>query len=1060
MCRAIIHSTLFILHFIKPVWIIFRTIHSSFKIMRNKNTVVVLLIIFSAICLYQLYWTVVQFNENSKREHYREVLAAKPTDSLFQDSEIDEARAYYDDSDNTARYDKAIDNSFTLGLDLQGGMFVTLEVDLEDLLKQLAGTSRNDASFKSAISNASKAAQTDDRAFIDIFLEELDKVDPNANLGAIFSNRSRGISNATPREEVETVLRDETEQAIDRTFEIVRKRIDQFGVASPNLQKQSGTGRLLLELPGVREPERVRELLRSTARLEFWETYTVSEIYEGGAGILSDINERVRVLRGYTDSTDTDSTALPELDPEMADAINGDSTSAAIANADSTLDDSTKTLSDIIDGTDADSANQETLSTEEQRRRFPLFSILNPPQGENISATSPVVGYSRSVDTAAVNTIFNMPEVQEMIPDRMRFVWSFKPLDNNDDIFMLIALKPNSQDSASLDGGVVTNASQDFDQFGQASVGLEMNNSGGQEWGRITEANVNRAIAVTLDGAAYTWPNINEKIAGGRSSITGSFTIEEAKDLATVLKAGQLPVKTRIESEDQVGPTLGEQNINRGLIAFLAAIAITLVFMAFYYSKAGLVADLALLTNIFFVLGCFAAFTVVLTLPGIAALVLTVGMAVDANVLIFERIREEQAKGKTLKASIKSGFSNAFSSVMDANITTFLTGVVLYAFGVGPIRGFAVALMIGIVTSLISALIITRLILDYYANRGGTSIQFGSAATTGLFDRLKIDMVGRRKKFYMLSGALVGVSILSMIAFGFKTGVDFQGGRQFVVAFQNADGTPADLNPAKVEDIRSSLKTAFENESPVVKTMSSNDQLMITTSYLKDQKGDIEGTTTSVTEKVISSLDTGLKANFENYEIRSSSMVGPTLADDIRDAALYAIVFSLLIIFLYILIRFRKWQYSAGAIAALFHDVLIVLGVFSLLSLVDPSFFNVEINQAIIAALLTIIGYSINDTVVVFDRIRENIGEMKASSLEDVYNSSIDQTLSRTLITSVTTLLTALILFFFGGEGIRGFTFGIVIGIMVGTYSSIFVASPISLDLIKRYLPKGKTEAA
>ena len=1031
--------------------------------MKNKNTVVGLLIIFSVICIYQLYWTVVQFNENAKREHYSEV---KANPEKFSEAEQDEATNYYNDSENAARYDMAIDNSFTLGLDLQGGMFVTMEVDLEDLLRQLAGTSREDANFKTALANAAKAAQTDDRAFIDIFLESLYAVDESANLGAIFSNRSRGISNTTPREEVEAILRDEANQAIDRTFEIVRKRIDQFGVASPNLQKQAGTGRLLLELPGVREPERVRKLLRNTARLDFWETYTVTEIYEGGGGILADIDQRLKVILGYADSTDLDSAAQAvvandELAEEVADAV-ADST--LITQGDTTNSDSTQTLEDVLSqDSDSTGADQEQLSAAEARRQYPLFSILNPPQGDRIDPNSPVVGYARAVDTAQINKYFRMEEIQEMIPDRMRFVWSFKPLSNNDNIFMMIALKPNSQDSSALDGSVVTNATQDFDERGQPAVSLEMNTSGGSEWSRITEANVDRAVAVTLDGAAYTWPNINEKIAGGRSSISGSFTIEEAKDLATVLKAGQLPVRTRIESEDQVGPTLGQENISRGLIAFIIAIIVTLIFMAVYYAKAGLVADLALGANIFFVLGCFAAFTVVLTLPGIAALVLTVGMAVDANVLIFERIREEQAKGKTLKASIKSGFANAFSSVMDANITTFLTGVVLYAFGVGPIRGFAVALMIGIITSLISALIITRLILDYYANKGGSSIAFGTPATTGLFDRLKLNMVGRRKKFYTLSAVLVGISILSMIFIGFKTGVDFQGGRQFVVAFENTEGQPQDLDPGTIQDIRKSLQSAWNNEEPVVKTMSNKNQLMITTSYLKDQSGNIEGTTTSVTEEVMNGLATGIKGQFPHYDskwIQSSSMVGPTLADDIRDAALYAIVFSLLIIFLYILIRFRKWQYSAGAIAALFHDVLIVLGIFSLLKVVDPSFFNVEINQAIIAALLTIIGYSINDTVVVFDRIRENIGEMKASSLEDVYNISIDQTLSRTLITSVTTLLTATILFFFGGEGIRGFVFGIIVGIMIGTYSSIFVASPISLDLIKRYLPKGKTSTA
>ena len=525
--------------------------------------------------------------------------------------------------------------------------------------------------------------------------------------------------------------------------------------------------------------------------------------------------------------------------------------------------------------------------------------------------------------------------------------------------------------------------------------------------------------------------------------------METAKDLANVLEAGQLPVPARIEGEETVGPTLGKDNIQSGLTSFVIAFIAILAFMALYYAKAGLVANVALLANILFILGTSAAFTVVMTLPGIAAIVLTMGMAVDANVLIFERIREELLKDKTLKAAIKAGFDNAFSAIMDGNITTFLIGVVLYSFGVGPIRGFAVSLMIGIVTTLIAALIISRFILDYYGNKGAGSMNFGFNWSNTIFANLSVKMIARRRTMYIVSSTAVVLSLLAILTIGFKTGVDFQGGRQFTISFLDASGNPKDLASEDISQIRTDLTAAFENQSLVVKTLSSNNQLMVTTNYLVEDR--------AATERVIEAMKAGINQNYGTAqgwvlddEI-SVSDIGPTVANDIKEAAVYSVIFSLIIIFLYILIRFRKWQYSTGAIAALFHDVLITLGVFSFLSLFDSLPFNVEVNQNLIAALLTIIGYSINDTVIVFDRIRENLSEMKTSNLATVYNASIDQTLSRTIITSGTTVLVALILVLFGGDVISGFMFAIVVGVGIGTYSSIFVASPIAFDLLERY---------
>jgi SecD/SecF fusion protein len=1016
--------------------------------MRNKSTVIALLVIFIAICGYNLYWTYVQFKMEGD---YNQWLSTKRQlelkDSLNAEEQdlLNQAQDYFSDTENMTRYQNAVKNSFTLGLDLQGGMFVTLEVSVQDLLRQLAGSSRENADFKAAIQRANELAQASEVSYVDLFVQAMEEVNPEANFGAMFNNRAKDISPSTPKDQVVSILKKEAEDAINRTFEIIRKRVDQFGVVSPNLQKQDVTGRILLELPGVKEPERVRKLLRSTARLEFWETHTIADMQ----GTLVEINEKMKQIEGI--ETEADSTEADAMG-EMAE---GDS--LAVADADTAADDSLQGLEDLMA---ADSATPEDDLPDDEaiaefRKENPFFRYLQLPSGQ-INGNLPVMGYATDADTAKINSILSRKEIRPIIPDDVKFAWTFKPTDGTENLFTLLALRPNPRnDSASLDGGVVTDARQDFDRFNQAVVSMEMNQRGSKEWARITAANVQKSVAITLDGKVYSFPTVQEEISGGTSQISGSFDIDEAKDLATVLKAGQLPVGARIESEDVVGPTLGEANVNSGFTSFLAAFVLTLIFMAFYYARAGLIANVALLANLVFILGCSAAFTIVLTLPGIAAVVLTVGMAVDANVLIFERIREEQARGKTMKASIKSGFSNAFSSVMDANITTFLTGVVLYAFGVGPIRGFAVSLMIGIVTSLISALIITRLILDSRANKGKDSISFGFSFTTGLFDKIKLDMVHKRKTFYTISGALLAVFIISFFTLSFKTGVDFNGGRQFVVVFaedaSNDDfSAPINLSNQQIETFRTDLTDAYEGQAPIVKTLSADNKLQVTTSFRADDIGTEEGSEVA-TDDVINRLNEALGKTMDpaKFTIESSFMVGPTLANDIKRAALYAVVFSLLIIFFYILVRFRKWQYSAGAVVAIFHDVIIVLGIFSVLSVFDLPF-SVEIDQAFIAALLTIIGYSINDTVVVFDRIRENIGEMKSSKLDDIYNISIDQTISRTLITSVTTLLTAIILFTFGGDVIRGFIFAIIIGIIVGTYSSIFVASPISLDLIQR----------
>jgi len=1041
--------------------------------MKNKNTVVSLLIVFSLICVYNLVWTFFQFRYEAQLNTAQEKSQVALSKAPAERSESDSADIkYYDDllADETfqGRRKQAIANSFTLGLDLQGGMFVTMEIGVGDIIEQLAGAEEGDTLLSKAVANARKRQEAEQTNFVDLFYDEIKKLDPNVSLGAIFSDPDRNIGFNSTDGDVLTMLKEEASQAIDRSFNIIRTRIDQFGVASPNLQKQEGTGRILLELPGVKEPERVRELLRNTARLEFWTTHTIQDALP----VVDKLNQELKILKGLVEDTtanETDvaevaegdsATAVAEGDeaPEGDEVAEGDEASEGDSTATEEEEVAEATEADSNATADADTGlgePEEVLSDEEQREKFvaenPLFGILPYPDLNNIDPNSPVVGYALVKDTAQVNAYFRMEELQQYIPDDMRFYWTAKPSETN--YLTLIAIKAIDGDNPSLDGERITNARINFDEKNKPYTLMSMDADGAREWARITEENIERSVAVVLDGLVYSFPVVQGKITGGQSQITGDFTVDEAKDLANLLKAGQLPVPVTIEGEDVVGPTLGQENVRSGMFAFIAAFILTIIFMAFYYNKAGLVANVALIANMLFILGCSAAFGIVLTLPGIAAVILTVGMAVDANVLIFERIREEQAKGRTLKASIKEGFNNAFSSVMDANVTTFLTGVVLYAFGIGPIRGFAVALMIGIVTSLISALIITRLIMDYYGNKGGESMTFGFPHTTGLFDQIKLQMVERHQTFYKVSGAVVLVSLLSMGIFGFKTGVDFEGGRQYTIKFDESgwDG----LADADQKKIRQQLTEVFEGDEPVVRTLRSDYKLLITTSYKKDDRD----ATTEVSTKLKDGIkDAGYKDH--NPMIESSSDVGPVIARDIQRAAFLAVFFSLIIIFLYILMRFRMWQYSLGAIVAIFHDVIIVLGLFSLLSVVDLGL-NVEINQAMIAALLTIIGYSINDTVVVFDRIRENIGEMRSVKLPDIYNISIDQTISRTLITSFTTFLSALILFLFGGDVIRGFIFAIMIGVIVGTYSSIFVASPISLDLITRSeaARKAETEA-
>jgi SecD/SecF fusion protein len=1001
--------------------------------MRNRNTWIVLLAIFTVICLGNLYYTYYQFNYDGKVK-----MVAKDLDALEakvnaenlkpigqRDGKIvaayDSVKGLYDSMLSSKAYKNAIDNSFTLGLDLQGGMFVTLEVGAEDIVRQLSHDSK-DPAFLKAMDAALQAKKNSQSSFVDLFLAEIKKVNPNVNLGAIFADPTRGISVSTPEKDVVKLLTEEANAAIDRTYKIIRTRIDQFGVVSPNLQMQAGSGRILLELPGVKDPKRVRTLLKSTAHLEFWRTYPVTEAFP----VLKSVNEKLKSLEGIvTDTVATDTTKKEVAKADSTKAPKADSGKIAAKN---------------------DTAKQDTagMSDVEKAAKFkrenPLFAVLYPPQG-NVDPKNPLVGYASASDTAKINNYLRLEEMKSLIPDDMKFLWTYKPVgEDNKHIHALIAIRSNENNEPALGGENVTSARMNFSEQNGKDPIVEMTMSldGAQEWARITKENIGKCVAVVLDNMVYSYPTVQGEITGGRSQISGKFTIDEAKDLANVLKAGQLPVPARIQGEELVGPSLGASNISSGIMSFGISLLLTIAFMIFYYRRGGVIATIALIFNLLTLLGMSGAFGIVLTLPGVAGIVLTIGMAVDANVLIFERIREEMAEGKVLKAAIKEGFSNAFSSIMDSNITTFLTALVLYTFGVGPIKGFAVTLMIGIFTSLVSALLLTRMILEYEANRG-KEVSFGSGFTINLFNGLDIKMSVRKRMFYMISGTLTVLSIISFIFVGFKTGVDFKGGRQYVVEFKDAKLVDSDL-----EKMRNDLTKTFNGDAPIVKTLSSNSQVQITTSY-RLEEGNAGQEVADLTLK-------GLKESYKSTNppvIISSSDVGPVVANDIKRSALFAVFFSLIIISLYILLRFRRWQYSLGAAASLFHDVIIVLGLFSIFSII-PMPFNVEIDSAFIAAILTIIGYSINDTVVVFDRIRENTAKRKATDVVTVFNDAINETLSRTLITSGTTILSAFVLLMFGGTVIKGFVFAIFMGIIFGTYSSIFIASAVAMDFFKR----------
>lgn len=911
-------------------------------------------------------------------------------------------------------YQYAKEREIPLGLDLKGGMNVTMEISLSEMVRNLANNS-TDANFNAAIRNAEKATAEGDKDFISAFGREYEKLSPNSRLATIFATKenSANLKIDADNKAVLDFLRKAADGAIDLSFNILRTRIDKFGVTSPNIQKQQGTNRILIELPGVTDPDRVRKLLQGSAKLEFWETYDNSEIF----GLLQNVNS---ILASSVKSTDTTKTTAAQDTSK--------SKLAALGKKDSNA---------------TDSAAIKSKLQAEQAKQNPLFALLNPAtfqgqDGQTNLQPGPVVGYAALKDTAKINAYFSSTAVRAVIPQNIKLYWGVKAISEESKVFELYALKTsNLAGGPALEGDVISDARSDYDQRGNPEVVMVMNADGARSWRTITAAasanpNNKRSIAIVLDNLVYSAPTVQGEIPNGISSISGSFKIEDTQDLANVLKAGRLPAPAKIVSDYVVGPSLGAASISAGLLSTIAGIIFILIFMGMYYSTAGLVANIALLVNLFFLMGVLASLGAVLTLPGIAGIVLSLGMSVDANVLIYERIREEIAEGKSIRLAITEGFRKAMPSILDSNITTFLTGVILYIFGQGPIVGFATTLMIGIITSLFAAIFISRLVFEWLLD-GKKSIGFSIKATQNLFKDSKFDFITGRKRFYFLSAAIIVAGIISAFTQGFSLGVDFQGGRAYFVAFEK---------PVEVENVRSILVDEF-GTAVEVKTFGSSNQVKITTAYLINDNSD------QANDLVSEKLASGLKKINPNYEIKDSQKVTPTIADDIKKSAIWAVIFSILVIFLYILVRFKRMAFGFAAILALVHDVLVLLAIFTIFNGWLP--FSLDIDQAFVAAILTVMGYSINDTVVVFDRVREYIGQHRSKNedLPSVINNALNSTLSRTVITGICTIAVLLIIFIFGGEILRGFSFAMLIGVIFGTYSSLFVATPFVVEFIK-----------
>ncbi|MDR1756963.1 MAG: protein translocase subunit SecDF [Culturomica sp.] len=1002
--------------------------------MRNKGAILFLTVALVLVSAYQLFFTF----KTSRVEKAAQVYAnGDPVkEKEYLDSMANET--VYNFFGAKFTYKECKELELPLGLDLRGGMNVTMEVDVVDVLKSLSNNSQ-DPAFLQALSEASRLRVTNPKDFVTLFGESFARIAPEAQLASpdIFGTvelKDRIAPGASNREVLD-VIRKEANTAIDNTFNILRNRIDQFGVAQPNIRKADISGRINIELPGIKDAQRVRKLLQGTAALEFFETFENAEFYQN----LANINDKARELESAQ-------TVLADTVQHVKTATAGEEILQAPAETPQNEADTTGGLEELIQQT-ADSTGL-LQNAEEFRKQNPLFALLSPAidQTGNLGRGS-AIGYARLKDTAAVNRLLATPQIKALIPRNARLIWEAKP---NGDIVAMHAIKITTRDGkAPLDGGVVVDARTTFDdRTGAPVVSMNMNGEGAKIWARMTKENKDRCIAIVLDGYVVSSPNVNDEIKGGSSQISGNFDVKEADDLANILKSGKMPAPARIIADEIVGPSLGQESIQAGMWSFIIAFCLVLVYMLFFYSKgAGLAADIALLLNLFFLFGILASIGAVLTLPGIAGIVLTMGMAVDANVLIYERIEEEKRAGKGLRLAIREGYKNAYSAIIDGQITTLLTGFILYYFGEGPIKGFATTLIIGILTSLFCAIFISRLLIERAAAKSD-NVTFTTKLTQGWLRDTKFPFLQKRIFSYAISGAAILISFVFLFTKGLDKGIDFVGGRTYTVVFDQ---------PVQVGDVSESLEAVY-GSAPEVKTFGKDNQVRITTKYKIDEEG------MEIDDEVESLLYQGLKPylaegttqeQFLEVNRQMSEKVGPAVAEDITRAAVWCVILALLGIFLYIMVRFSQWQYGAGAVIGLAHNVIIVMGVFSIFSGLLP--FSLEVDQAFIAAILTVVGYTINDTVVVFDRIREYHTIYPKRSSKETTNEALNSTLRRTFSTSLSTLVVLLAIFIFGGTSIKGFVFALLVGILVGTYSSIMIATPISYDLRMRFAKKEKS---
>ncbi len=1050
--------------------------------MQNKGAVKFFAIIFGLVCLFQLSFTFIGYLYKKRAVEYStspvvtqmatEMTRGSALREEFLFDSISASRLeYYNDSMSSISVFNILLKKYTLkdvrereinlGLDLKGGMNVTMEVSVPDIIRALSGYSQ-DPTFNKALQMALEKEKTSTKDFVDLFAESFKQIDPNARLAAIFNTvelKDR-INYSSTNDDVIKVIRDETNAAIDRTFNILRTRIDRFGVTQPNIQKLQTAGRILIELPGIKEPDRVRKLLQGTAQLEFWETYQFNDLQP----YFAEANRRLAAILGsQADSLKGDSTLakdttnlIKEQKPEQTLAaktekpsktdkpVKQDTAKKDTSGANALLKQMSK------DTTGKSSAEKKNQSFEEYAKKNPLFAYLNPniypdKNGQYVVGTTAMIGQSFIKDTARVN--YMIRQVKSIFPRDLRLSWTVKPpRQEAKDVLQLVALKVTSRDgSPALGGDVITNARQDYDQNGRVEVSMSMNGEGARVWKRLTGENVGKQIAIVMDGYIYSYPNVNGEIPNGMSSITGgNMTVEEAQDLANILKAGKLPAPARIVQEEVVGPSLGKESINAGLLSFIIAFIGVLLYMSLYYNGAGHVADIALFANVFFLFGVLASIGAVLTLPGIAGIVLTLAMAVDSNVIIYERMREEIRAGKGLRLVVKDGFHHALSAIIDGHVTTILTGIVLYIFGSGPVQGFATTLVIGLLLSLFSSIFIARLCFEWMLDRN-MNITVGNRFTINAFTHTHINFIGLRKKMYVLSLCIMIPGVISIFIRGLDPGLDFTGGRSYVVRFDQNVST---------NTLRASLGRVW-GEPPEVKTFGPNTQVKITTKYM------INDRTQKADSIVSATLFQGVQSSYKNpitYDQfksndpkkiigeLSSQRVDPTISYQLIWQAVGAVFFSLIIIFVYIAIRFKNWQYGLGGVVSLFHDTLVIITFFTLFHGILP--FSMEIDQSFIAALLTIIGYSIMDTVIIFDRIREYNRLYPKRDLDNNINAAINSTLGRTINTSGITLVTLIVIFIFGGEVLRGFMFALLIGVISGTYSSVFNATPIAYDVI------------